>query len=122
MNRRTNLILSIFITLLILSGTVGVYAQSFPKKALADVSEERARNIVGFLADDLLEGDLLEEKPDNDRYYLDDDAREYAQFLFENPEYRVLFDATRKIKKEDMQIVKELYVPGKLVNIVVKPQ
>ena len=56
MNRRTNLILSIFITLLILSGTVGVYAQSFPKKALASVSEERARNIVGFLADDLLEG------------------------------------------------------------------
>ena len=41
-------------------------------------------------------------------YYIDDDARDYAQFLFENPEYRVLFDASRKVKKEDLEIVKEL--------------
>lgn len=41
-------------------------------------------------------------------YYINDDARELAQFLFENPEYKVLFDASRKVKKEDLQIVKEL--------------
>lgn len=41
-------------------------------------------------------------------YYLDDEARELAQFLFENPEYRVLFDASRKVKKEDIAFVKEL--------------
>lgn len=56
MNRRTNLILSIFVTLLMLSGGISVSAQGFPKKALASVTEERARNIVGFLADDLLQG------------------------------------------------------------------
>lgn len=39
-------------------------------------------------------------------YYINDDARDMAQFLYDNPEYRVLFDASRKVKKEDIEIVK----------------
>lgn len=45
---------------------------------------------------------------DNNIYYLDDDARDMAQFLYENPDYKVLFDASRKVKKEDIQFVKEM--------------
>lgn len=41
-------------------------------------------------------------------YYLNEDAREMAQFMFENPEYKVLFDASRKVKKEDIAFVKEM--------------
>ena len=41
-------------------------------------------------------------------YYLDDDAREMAQFMYENPDYKVLFDASRKVKKEDIEFVKEM--------------
>lgn len=41
-------------------------------------------------------------------YYLDNDAAAAAQFLYENPDYKVLFDATRKVKPEDIQLVKEL--------------
>ena len=41
-------------------------------------------------------------------YYLNDDARELAQFMFENPEYKVLFDASRKVKKEDIEFVKQM--------------
>lgn len=41
-------------------------------------------------------------------YYLNDDARDLAQFMFENPEYKVLFDASRKVKKEDIDFVKEM--------------
>ena len=41
-------------------------------------------------------------------YYLNEDAREMAQFMFENPEYRVLFDASRKISKEDIETVKAI--------------
>lgn len=54
--------------------------------------------------------DLIEDKGDKipEAYYLNDDAREIAQFLFENPDYKVLFDASRKVKKEDLEIVKEL--------------
>ena len=54
--------------------------------------------------------DLIEDKGDKvpEAYYLNDDAREIAQFLFENPDYKVLFDASRKVRKEDLLIVKEL--------------
>lgn len=53
--------------------------------------------------------DLIEDKADSvpETYYLNDDARDFAQFLFENPEYKVLFDASRKIRKEDIQFVKD---------------
>lgn len=54
--------------------------------------------------------DLMEEKTEDSSdqvYYLNDDAREMAQFMFENPEYKVLFDASRKVKKEDIEFVKE---------------
>jgi len=41
-------------------------------------------------------------------YYINDDAREMAQFMFENPEYKVLFDASRKISKSDIETVKAI--------------
>lgn len=41
-------------------------------------------------------------------YYLNEDARDMAQFVFQNPEYKILFDASRKVKKEDIQFVKEM--------------
>ena len=54
---------------------------------------------------------LLKERDPNAEdasYYLNDDTRELAQFLFDQPEYKVLFDAARKVKKEDIQFVKDL--------------
>lgn len=41
-------------------------------------------------------------------YYVNDDAKEMAQFLFDNPQYKVLFDASRKVKVEDIEFVKEM--------------
>jgi transcriptional regulator with XRE-family HTH domain len=54
--------------------------------------------------------DLIEDKNEqvDEHYYLNDEARELAQFMFENPEYKVLFDASRKVKKEDIAFVKEM--------------
>lgn len=53
--------------------------------------------------------DLLDEKEENaDSYYLNQDADETAQFLFQNPEYKVLFDASRKVKPEDINFVAEM--------------
>ena len=58
--------------------------------------------------------DLLEDKSDKVRnsgqveeYYLDEDARNLAEFLHKNPEYKVLFDASRKVKKEDIELVRQ---------------
>ena len=41
-------------------------------------------------------------------YYFNDDAREMAEFMFKNPEYKVLFDASRKVKKDDIEFVKQM--------------
>lgn len=54
--------------------------------------------------------DLLEEKTEGKKqeYYLNDEAKEMAQFMHDNPEYKVLFDATRKVKKEDLDTIKAI--------------
>ena len=54
--------------------------------------------------------DLIEDKSSSadSHYYLNDDTRQLAQFMFENPEYKVLFDASRKVKKEDIEFVKQM--------------
>lgn len=55
--------------------------------------------------------DLMDGKTENETdgtYYLDDEAKEAAQFLYDNPEYKVLFDATRKVKKEDIDFVRQM--------------
>lgn len=41
-------------------------------------------------------------------YYLDDEAREMAEFMLNNPDYKVLFDASRKVKKEDIEFVRQM--------------
>ena len=52
---------------------------------------------------------LLGKEPKEESvYYLSDDAREMAEFMFHNPEYKVLFDASRKVKKEDINFVKQM--------------
>lgn len=75
-----------------------------PLKALKKLSE-----IFNIDMNDLATKKLsLNTNEDNNVYYLDDDARDMAQFLYENPDYKVLFDASRKVKKEDIEFVKEM--------------
>ena len=44
----------------------------------------------------------------HEEYYMDEEAKELAEFLFHNPEYKVLFDASRKVKKEDLEFVRQM--------------
>ena len=75
-----------------------------PLKALKKLSE-----IFNIDMNDLATKKLsLNINEDNNVYYLDDDARDMAQFLYENPDYKVVFDASRKVKKEDIEFVKEM--------------
>lgn len=74
-----------------------------PLKALKKLAD-----IFKVDMDDLATKKLyLGETSSSDTYYLNDDAKEMAQFLYENPDYKVLFDASRKVKKEDIAFVKE---------------
>lgn len=67
---------------------------------------DKIQSICNWLG--IEKSDLLEDKPEDDGYYLNADARDLAQFLFDNPEYKVLFDASRKVKKEDIQFIKDM--------------
>lgn len=67
---------------------------------------------VQLLADyfGINKSDLIDEKTEEptEHYYLDEEAREAAEFLHKNPDYKVLFDASRKVKKEDIDFVKRM--------------
>lgn len=66
---------------------------------------QKLADYFGVSVDYLIKG---EEKGSSEPYYINDDARELAQFMFENPEYKVLFDASRKVRKEDIEFVKQM--------------
>lgn len=64
--------------------------------------------VLGIPLDVLMGWDLDEASNDHsDEYLFDDDARDLAQFLFDHPEYKSVFDAVRKVKKDDIQFVKD---------------
>ncbi len=62
-------------------------------------------NWLGIEKSQLL--DSVEEQS-QEEYYINKDARDLAEFLFKNPEYRVLFDASRNVKPEDIEFVKQM--------------
>ena len=66
---------------------------------------EKMSRYFGVSVDYILTGN---ESNTDTPYYLNDDAREMAQFMFDNPEYKVLFDASRKVSKDDIEVVKTL--------------
>lgn len=55
---------------------------------------------------DYVINDNIEE--DTHTYYLDDEAAQYAQEIANNKDLKMLFDAAKDIKKEDMQFVYEM--------------
>lgn len=65
-------------------------------KMIADALETTPSYIMGW----------DEEKDDS--YYIDREAHDLAEFLHKNPNYRVLFDASRKVKPEDIEFVRQM--------------
>ena len=50
------IIMAMFVAAVLLSARVDAYAQKLPSKGYSGITEERTRNIVGYLASDMLEG------------------------------------------------------------------
>lgn len=46
--------------------------------------------------------------PDGGGYYIDSEARDLAQFLFEHPDHRVLFDLVKRVRYDDVDFMREL--------------
>ena len=49
-------------------------------------------------------------------YYVDKEAAQYAQAIFENPDLRALFDAANNISKQDLQLVINMAIRFKRTN------
>lgn len=75
------------------------------KKGRSVPKQDKMQKIADFFG---VSVDYLMTGEESNGYYLNDDAKDMAQFLFDNPEYKVLFDASRKVKPEDIQFVKEM--------------
>lgn len=79
------------------------YVGQLKKGVFPDERLKQIAQYLGVTIEFLLSGEDPEEP-----YYLDPEAMEIAEFLYHHPEYKVLFDASRKVKPEDLQYVKEL--------------
>lgn len=77
-----------------------LHAKTYPR---IDKIEMMA-NYFGISKSDLVE----DHSDDEQHYYLDDDAREMAEFMHKNPNYKVLFDAVRNISAEDIEFVRQM--------------
>ena len=65
--------------------------------------------IFGVSIDALTNTDLQYTEPaDPEPYYLNDETRQLAQFLFNNPGHRVLLDASRNLRPEDLDFVLQM--------------
>ena len=65
---------------------------------------------------DLEKLDNVPESGQGSEYYLDDDAMEIAQEVFENPEKRFLFKAIRGIPQDDIKLLSEMALRMKGTN------
>ena len=75
-----------------------------PIKIAAQIAD-----IFDVSIDALTNTDLQYGDPDpEDHYYLNDETREMAQFLFDNPGHRVLLDASRDLRPEDLEFVMQM--------------
>lgn len=53
--------------------------------------------------------ELLEESStEHHGYYLDSDSAKMAQEIYENPKLKLLFDATRRVDPEDLELISKM--------------
>lgn len=71
---------------------------------------ERAQLIADYFGvpvSYLITGEMPEPEEETG-YYADPVVKELAQFLYQNPKYKVLFDASKNVKPEDILFVKQM--------------
>lgn len=68
--------------------------------------------------DALMKTDLesLDLNPDSHNYYVNNETKELAEFLHSNPDYKILFDAARDSRPEDLKMAADLLLRLKGTN------
>lgn len=79
-------------------------AKSIPFERITDIAEYFNVSTEYFNPKKRITNSL---RPDS-KYYFDDETAEYADFLHKNPEHKVLFDASRKVKREDIDFIVQM--------------
>lgn len=69
------------------------------------VKLKKIADALGCSLDYLMNDDCDDITNDKNTYYLDKETAKIAEEIHKNSELRMLFDASKKIKKEDMQFV-----------------
>ena len=70
---------------------------------------QKIADFFGVSLENLTTGkDSAKESIDGTKYYFDDDTARKAQELFENKDMRILFDAARGAKAEDLQMAADI--------------
>ena len=81
-------------------------------KATSNMKAEKLKAIAdyfGVTMEYLMTGkDPEQASSEGNKYYFDDESAELADFAHKNPEYKALFDASRKVKPEDINFVLEM--------------
>jgi transcriptional regulator with XRE-family HTH domain len=99
-------------TLRELAEKVGVSEATVSRWESGDIRSMKRKNIealskiLGISPAILMEWEEYEETG-NEPYYLDPETREMAEFLKNNKDYKVLFDAIRTVRPSDIDSVKE---------------
>lgn len=66
--------------------------------------EDRLRKVADYLG---VSAEFLATGEEHGHYYTDDEAREMIEFLKNNKDYKVLFDALKTIRPSDIDSIKE---------------
>ena len=90
------------------------------KKGKYELKSDKIQKIADFFevsVEYLLTGKHSEkESISGQKYYFDDDTAQKAQELFDNPDMRILFDAARDSRPEDLQMAADLLARLKETN------
>jgi len=71
---------------------------------------------LGVSASELMGDTGIDGSNANSNYYFDAETAAMAQELFDNPEYRMLFDAARDSRPEDLQMAADMLTRLKKTN------
>lgn len=91
-----------------LANLIGVNVATVSRWETGDIASmkldaiKKVASILKIPTDVIMGWDTPEELKD-DEYYLQQEAREYAEYARTNPEVRVLFDASRDVSENNMK-------------------
>ncbi len=92
---------------------VGVSAATISRWESGDIANMKRDKIVNLanaldLSPAVIMGWEHEGFETTKSYYMNKESAELAEFLFNKPEYKVLFEASKKVKPEDIPFITEM--------------